>query len=230
MQTLWIFGHSVCTNIGLPPSCLSWPEIISKNNNYRLKNHAQAASDNLAIFTGIVESLKFISSDDTVIVGWSHPCRKTFVYESDNLYQQECLNNSMKIQTLEKTFIRSKGYYGGPNNPNNVSFWKTMSPVNKNIPYYDDWYKKYFSITEQQINFTSYLFAVEKMLHRHQYLAFYFSKNSLDNVSYQYSNRDLFWLEFIEQHKSYRISDTDHHFNADGHQQWASLIQDKLHL
>ena len=225
MQTLWVFGHSACTNYNLPNS-ESWPSLLSKKIGCELINQSYPASDNLVIFTSIIESNHKINTGDLVVVGWSHPLRKTFVFNKDNLHQQHCLNKSMKIETPKQTFIRSQGTYGDANA--NITFWQNMVPVKKSIEYYDDWYDRYFNITEQKINFQAYLNATKTLLKGKKYLPFYFSKESVRGVLLENKNDDLYWLEYLKSNKDYRISDKDHHFNAVGHQQWSNVIFDKL--
>ena len=225
MQTLWVFGHSACTNYNLPDS-EPWPSILAKKIGCSLINQSYPASDNLVIFTNIIECNHKIKTDDLVIVGWSHPSRKTFVLNKDNMHQQACLTKSMKINTPKHTFIRSEGTYGDANA--NIDFWQKMVPVKKSIEYYDNWYEKYFDLTEQKINFKAYLNATKTLLRDKRYLPFYFSKESVADVLTKNENDELFWLEYLQSNKHYRISNQDHHFNFEGHRQWANVIFNKL--
>jgi hypothetical protein len=225
MQKLWVFGHSACTNYNSPNS-ESWPSILAKKIGYSLINQSYPASDNLVIFTNIIESNHKIKADDLVIVGWSHPSRKTFVLNKDNPHQQACLTRSMKINTSTRTFIRSEGTYGDANA--NIDFWKKMVPVKKSIEYYDDWYDKYFDIDEQRINFKAYLNATELLLNGKNYIPFYFSKESVKDVLSENKSNNLYWLEYLQSNKRYTVGNPSHHFNSEGHRQWANIIFDKL--
>ena len=80
-HNLWIFGDSNCLPYSLARKDTGWDTIIANKLQASLQNYAQVATDNFFIFNCLLDNLKDIRDEDTVIIGWTHPYRKTFVYD-----------------------------------------------------------------------------------------------------------------------------------------------------
>ena len=102
-----------------------------------------------------------------------------------------------------------------------------MKPRSKGIEYYDNWFKDYYNIQEQRINFQSYLYATTHLLKNNFYFPFYFSKESVIDIDISHKNNIGFILDFIKKNKVY-ISETDAHLNENGHTLWANKILKKI--
>ena len=191
--------------------------------NAKLKNFAKSSSDNLYIFSTILQNAYAIKKNDIVIVGWSHPARKSFVY--DTVQHKNVLKDSIQHDTKKHKFIRSKGH---PKASLTYSLKKVLSmqPKDSGIAYYDNWYRAYFNPAEQKINFQSYLLATKTILPTKKYVPFYFSKASVEDVKH---TNNLYMAEFIDK-KKVAISKNDAHMNDDGHSQWCKKLYNKLVL
>ena len=94
-----------------------------------------------------------------------------------------------------------------------------MKPKHRNVEFYDQWFNNYYSDYEQRCNFQSYLDSVLLRVPS-QYLPFYFSQESVNQIDQQ---NDNFMLEFIIKNQVL-ISKTDQHLNVVGHQLWANYL------
>jgi len=84
---LWIFGQSMCLPHGLNEE-QGWPWLLSRQLNIDYKNFAQPGADNFFIYHTFLENCSLITQDDLVIIGWSHPNRKSFVLDDKNLFHK----------------------------------------------------------------------------------------------------------------------------------------------
>lgn len=213
MSNLWIFGHSFCLPYNINANA-GWDSIVSKQMNLNLRNYAQKATDNFFIYHTYLENLPGINPDDTVIVGWSHPSRKTFIFDHSNLEQKAALPRSLHYKTQTKEFIRSNNSV-----PDSKEKFAAMTQINSRITYYDNWFNSYYNDYEQQCNFQSYHDSVNFTVPC-QYLPFYFSKDSVTNIK---TNNQLYMLDFIINNH-YEISKNDGHANEIGHKHWAEIL------
>jgi hypothetical protein len=213
---LWIFGQSMSMHHGLQEQ-QGWPWLLSKLTGCEYINYAQPGADNFFIYHSFLENYKKIARDDLVIIGWSHPSRKSFVFNPDNPHHVRVAEKGLIYQTETKTLFRS--YNPDPGK------WQEMKPKKRDIEFYDNWFNNYYSDYEQRCNFQSYLDSVSSRVVSH-YLPFYFSKESVDHIDQQ---NDNFMLEFIIKNKV-EISKTDQHMNALGHQLWADHLIAQIKL
>ena len=104
---IWIFGdsHSTAHKINVNQS---WPFLLGVYYNAPVKNFARSAVDNFYIYKSIIQNLDTIQKNDKVIIGWSHPTRKTFVYNNYNEKHKLALKTSINYQSGENIFFRSK--------------------------------------------------------------------------------------------------------------------------
>lgn len=217
MNKLWVFGASNCLPFGVNEE-QGWAYQLSKLLNMKLCLCANDASDNLLIYHCYRENYHSIYKNDCVIVGWTHPDRKTFVYDSDNFEQTQILENSIFYETKTQNFIRSK------NNIDNsiTKYLNFMTPgkKSKGIEYYDRWYKNYHNNYEQILNLESYMHSV---LHtcKTDPIFFYFSKESVKNI--QTFNNVGYMLDFVLE-KNCALSKHDAHLNANGNELWAKKV------
>jgi hypothetical protein len=195
----------------------SWPAIVAKQLGCEYTNFAQHAADNFFIYHSFLENYKKIAKDDLIVVGWSHPSRKSFVFDPENPNHVLAAAKGLTYQTETKTLFRSF-------NPDS-SRWQLMKPKNRNVEFYDHWFNNYYSNYEQRCNFQAYIDSV-CVKSPAPYLPFYFSKESVDRINRQ---NDNFMLEFIIENQV-AISETDQHMNAVGHQMWADYLIKQIKL
>jgi len=214
---LWIFGQSMCLPHGLNEE-QGWPWLLSRQLNIDYKNFAQPGADNFFIYHTFLENCSLITQDDLVIIGWSHPNRKSFVLDDKNLFHQDILPNSLMYVTSTQTFFRSNNIV-----PSTKSKWISLSPQPSGTEFYDIWFQNYYSDYEQRCNFQSYLDSVRLRIPA-QYIPFYFSQESISQTIRQNNN---FMLEFIVAN-NVAISKNDFHMNKIGHQLWANFLLEKI--
>lgn len=215
-QTLWIFGHSFCLPFGLIDSDLGWANILSKKISADIQNFAEAGSDNLFIYHTYLAARPQITSSDIVIIGWSHPSRKSFIFDQHNPNHVSIIDKGLRYKTKTHDFFRS-------NNPSSmsVSKYKSLKPMNRGLKFYDDWFKNYYNEYEQSCNFQAYLDSV-KLTCPGKYIPFYFSNESIKDVTITDSGCGSM-VEFISDHQV-MISDQETHMNETGHQLWAEHL------
>jgi hypothetical protein len=99
-STLWAFGCShtayyYLTNENKTPfdryveyRCGNvpkvWPEILSENLKFKLKNFGIGGSSNYTIFSKFIQNHKKIKSNDIVIIGWTSSLRSRAAHEINN--------------------------------------------------------------------------------------------------------------------------------------------------
>jgi hypothetical protein len=214
---LWVFGHSFSLPFNIVNSDLGWPNLLSQRLDFELHNWAEPGADNLYIYHTYLENLDQISSNDLVIIGWSHYSRKCFVLDENNDYQNEFLNDSMIYDRSKCTFIRSKKSVVNKT----PSYWLNVTPITRGLTYYDDWFIKYFNEYEQTINFQSYLDSVQLTCPT-TYIPFFFSKESTKNISVRIQHAG-YLAEFILENQ-FMISEYDGHMNETGHGCWSDHL------
>lgn len=199
-----------------------WDRILSHKLRVDVKNLAQAGADNLFIFYSILQSAKKIKPNDVVIVGWSHPSRKSFIL---NKTQSKKLKNSSIVYDMHRhRFFRSRGH---PTHSlkDTMHKWLNMKPKQSGIEYYDTWFRDYFNIEEQKINFQSYIWSVGKILDGTVYVPFYFSADSIQGIK-NVSKKNCV-TEFVRANRV-AISKTNAHMNSKGHKLWAEKMYKEI--
>ena len=211
---LWVFGQSMSLpyNIGSPEH--GWPNLLSNRLNIECKNYAQAGADNFFIYHTFLENLDSIAENDLVIIGWSHPSRKSFVIDNDNPIHKEAIKQSLIYNTKTKQLFRSDNNF-----LNTQKKWSKLTPTSTGINFYDNWFDNYYSLYEQTCNFLSYTDSV-KLRCPGTYIPFYFSKESIQNLKLVGAG---YMLDFIVDN-NVAISKNDCHLNDYGHQIWSDHI------
>jgi hypothetical protein len=211
---LWIFGDSLSLPYHLEQESSGWPAIVANTLDCEIVNFAKPAADNFYIYSSYQHALPNINNNDIVVVGWSHPSRKSFVFDETNPLHIIALNDSYVYETNIK-FIRSKNHLN-----DTTSKWEKLSPVAMNKPFYDKWFLDYYSVAEQQTNLFAYYTSVSATCPG-QYIPFFFSKESI--IGLDVMNHAGTMLEFILSNNCC-ISLHDAHPNAHGHRLWADII------
>ena len=222
-HNLWIFGDSNCLPYSLSKKDTGWDTIIATELQASLRNFAQVATDNFFIFNCLMDNLKDIGDQDTVIIGWTHPYRKTFIY--DPIRHEHLLEISMAYDTNTNKFIRSKR--NDADVKDNLAKWTHMHPDDSGVDYYDKWFKNYFSETEQKVNSQCYMLAAQELLADKRYLPFYFSMESVDGFTVD--NKKMCVVDFIKEN-NLQISDDDAHMSYKGHDLWSKELLKKLKI
>jgi hypothetical protein len=124
MNTLWIFGDSFSASFSNEHSIV-WSnpyiefkgyepyvfgDIIAKDLNLKLENHARGGADNYYIFESICKCSDTISPNDLIIVGWTSPIRfriitefgswKTILPMEDSEYSELMLHRDSSLNPL----------------------------------------------------------------------------------------------------------------------------------
>jgi hypothetical protein len=214
---LWVFGHSSSLPFGLSHG-ISWSEQIATTLGIPCKNFAEAAADNLFIYHCFISNLKHIQAEDIVIVGWSHPNRKSFVLDQNHSSHQTAVNNGCIIFNSQPAFFRSKGNVAN----NNRQKWCNMIPVNQGNNFFDTWFQNYHNKYECRLNLQAYCDSVQQRVPC-RYIPFYFSKESVESVN----DHDFYWLDFVLENHVW-ISESDLHLNQEGHDRMAKIFLEIL--
>lgn len=211
---LWVFGDSLSLPYHLDSELDGWPSLVANALDCEIINFAKPAADNFYIYSSYKHALPDINSTDIVIVGWSHPSRKSFVFDDNNPMHTDLLSESYLYETDIK-FIRSK-------NPLNdsVSKWGKLSPVVSNRPFYDTWFRDYYSPVEQRTNLFAYYSSISATCPG-TYIPFFFSKESMADLDITFHAGTM--LEFTMSNNCF-ISSNDAHPNVHGHKLWADNI------
>ncbi len=211
---LWIFGHSMCLPFDMPDETLGWPHLLSKKLGIKYTNLAQNASDNFFIYSCYNYHKNQIQPDDIVVIGWSHPSRKTFVLDRSNPTHHENLHKGLIYRVGDVELIRSL-------NPvqDSMAKWLNMIPRNRGNKFYDTWFTDYYSEFEQSTNFRAYLDSV-RLTCAGLYVPFYFNRESVKDLDVQGAG---YYLDFTLENKVY-ISEQNVHLNELGHRQWSEVL------
>jgi len=214
---LWVLGQSMSLPFDLDEQ-QGWPYLLSQQLKIPYQNLAQPATDNFFIYSSFLEIIDEIQSDDLVIIGWSHPSRKTFVFDRSNCAHSQALEYSLHYQTKLQEFIRSR--LNPRERVNDRKKWSAMTPASTGLEFYDRWFADYYSEHEQRCNFQSYLDSVQ---HRcsGQYIPFFFSQESVKGV--EIPNHAGYMLDFIISN-NVQISKDNLHLSTVGHQQWTDQL------
>jgi|694.fasta_scaffold92709_4 hypothetical protein len=218
-MTLWIFGDSLSLPYDLNHPNQGWPSLLSNKLGTELKNFAEIAADNFFIYCCYLENKKHIKSDDLVVIGWSHPSRKSFVLDRNNFNHNNVINTSHVYATPTQEFIRNKNSKNIANN----HWLPYLTPVPSGKEFYDTWFKNYYSEYEQTRNLQSFYDSV-KYTCTSQCIMFFFNQESTTGITITETN---FALDFITKHQL-NINDTNMHFNQRGHQAWADYLYKKI--
>ena len=213
-STIWVFGQSMGLPFNIDNSSCGWAELISQKLGFNCENYAQSAADNFFIYQNYLQHRSMINKNDLLFVVWSHPNRKTFVFDRNNPNHTKVFNSSIYFQDNTIEFIRS-------NNPvtDNANKWAFLAPKPSNNKFYDTWFNNYYSRYEQNVNFQSYYDSV-KLTAPCLYVPVYFSKESVENITV---DPTLFYLDFVMDNKC-NISDDDYHLSETGHQLFAESL------
>jgi hypothetical protein len=217
---LWIFGHSVCLPYNLEPLQAGWPQLLGIELGYKVFNFAQPAADNFYIYASYQQNKHLIQPQDKVVVGWSHPSRKSFVLDRKNPNHKSVLDKSLIYPLQKCELIRSNN-----SKPPAFGHWSQLSPANTGKQFYDTWFMDYYSKYEQMLNLQSYYDSV-KYTCAGQYIPFFFSKESVKDLNMTGVG---YILEFIRDNQV-AISDTNMHLSAQGHRLWANHLKEQICL
>lgn len=215
---LWIFGDSLSLPYNITQESNGWPSILSAKLNCQYVSFAKPAVDNFYIYSCYLHALPNIGHNDIVVVGWTHPSRKSFVFDETNPVHVSALNDSYVFEAGNK-FIRSKNVLN-----DTLSKWEKLLPLPRNKPFYDQWFQNYYSLAEQKTNLFSYYSSVLATCPGH-YISFFFSKESIECLDIKHHAGTM--LEFIK-HNNCSISPQDAHLNESGHSMWADHMFDHV--
>jgi hypothetical protein len=210
---LWIFGQSMSTPHKVD-TLEGWPSLLAKKLSTEYITFAQPGADNFYIYSTFLEQADNIADDDIVVIGWSHPNRKSFVLDRDNPGHQNVIDKSLVYKTPTREFIRSNNPI-----PGTQIKWSMLTPQTTNVNFYNTWFDNYYSRHEQDCNMQGYLDST-RLRCKGKYIPFYFSKESIANLHLQSDN---VMLEFIIKNKVF-ISQDDLHLNQQGHTMWCDQL------
>lgn len=215
---LWIFGPSSCTDYGLKSHDQSWMKILADLLGCELENYAQISADNLYIYHSLNQNLSKIQENDVVVIGWSHPNRKSFVYNPDNARHADIIGKCLTYPG-DPVFFRSK-------NPPIYSFkdYLTLKPKTSGNQFFDTWFRDYYDDHECRLNFNAYLDSA-KIKIPCQYIPFYFSKDSVNHR--QINDDDFFYFDTVVD-RALMIDTKNMHMNPYGHSMMAQYFYDRI--
>ena len=199
-MTIWVFGDSFSTNYKVDIE-QSWPEIIGVKLKQEVRNFAHQAVDNFFIYSNYVDQKSKIQSEDIVLLQWTIPSRKMFIFDENNTSHKVAVqSDNISITRNNITYFRSdtkkiKGWLPSINNKDH------------GIEFFDNWYKNYFDMKECNLNLQAYKTA-----------------SRADNTIHLSFDR---MLNFIRKNKLY-ISEDDLHPNPQGHKRLANNIMEKI--
>jgi hypothetical protein len=211
-DTLWVFGHSFSLPFNLSNENFGWPVLLSEKLNFSLKNFAQPGADNFFVYQSYKFEEKNINKNDIVIIGWSHPSRKTFILDQKNKEHTDAAKNGLIYELGEYIYFRS-------NNTVSLKNWPVLKPQPRSNSFYDTWFRNYYNDHEQRGNFQAYLDSVNLTCEAN-YVPFYFSKESVTDVSYKYGAGCM--SEFILENNV--MLQNDPHLNETGHCMWSEHL------
>ena len=209
MSKLYVIGDSFATNYNIDSKC--WPELLAERLDMPLVNKSYPAVCN----TYIYEQTMTIKPKptDIIIVGWTHPARKSFEFNPSNPVHMNL--EADEIMRYSK-FFRSKG-----SSTPIGKLKKGMYQVSKGIQYFDRYFKDYHSEYENRLNFQAYRDSIT--LKYPQAVHYYFSEESVD------SDTGFYILDYTLKNKLY-LSETDYHPSPEGHEKIAIEMYKKLNI
>ena len=214
MNRLWVFGDSLCTAYNLDPATPAWPDILARRLGLQLENHSRPAVDNSYIYAAYCHYENQITAQDTVIVGWTHPSRHLWIYDQSNPQHQQLVHQGIHYQLGDHVWFRA------PARPSRqISESLSHKPCDSGEAFFDNWFMNHYNDCQQRLQFQAYRHSV-RLNCLANYYCFYFSRESM-----QHTEPGLgFAVDFInENHLA--ISNTDYHFNRQGHHVWAVFNQ-----
>lgn len=217
-MTLWVFGHSGCLPFNIPNG-IGWVDSLAQLLGIDYKNFAQAAADNLFIYHSILCNLKSMSDSDIVIVGWSHPNRKSFVLDRTQTIHVQAVKQGCIVFDGNPEFFRSKG-----TTTDTMQKWSNMIPTKQGNDFFDTWFDRYHNEYECRLNFKAYCDSAKQRIPC-KYLPFYFNQESVEHAQPD----EFYWLDFIVQNQVW-ISESDMHPNQQGHDKMAKVFFELLDM
>jgi len=149
------------------------------------------------------------------VVFWTHPNRKSFVYDPDNPLHDNEIKNGALVYKHNQIFFRSNNQKAN----NGPTGWAAMRPMSRGNKFFDTWFMNYFSEHEQRLSMMSYVDSgLAKITCKKTFG--YFSQESINHMKV---NDPLCYLEFVLNTQS-QISDQDLHCNAKGHELLADIL------
>ena len=213
---LWIFGDSFSYPYNIEEST-SWPVLLSKKLKAELVNFAQPAADNFFIFNSFYENYNKISKEDFVVIGWSHPNRKSFIYDKSNKLHKNAFKDSITLKGCSSDLFRG---FPSKTKPKTFEKYSSMSPVTSGNSFFDFWFENYFSRHTQDVELFAFVNAVENLA-KCNLINFFFSQESTNNLEL---NIKLDIISFIKSNSNYFLSNKDFHLSELGHEKWSKLI------
>jgi hypothetical protein len=213
---LWVFGHSSSLPFNLPQS-IGWADQVATALDIPCQNFAESAADNLFIYHCFISNLKYIQPKDIVIIGWSHPNRKSFVLDQNHPSHQMAVDHGCIIFNSQPKFFRSKG-----TSTDTKQKWSKMAPANQGNNFFDTWFQNYHNEYECRLNLQAYCESVQHQMPC-RYIPFYFSRESVESAN----SYDFYWLDFVLENHVW-ISDSDMHPNQEGHNKMAKIFLELL--
>lgn len=214
-STLWIYGASNCLPWNLDTADQCWTNIMAKKLDMDLIIRAQEGCDNLYIYHCIIADIDKHAPNDQVVVFWTHPNRKSFVYDPENPAHDHEIKNGALVYQHDPIFFRSNNHSAN----NSVSGWSAMRPMSRGNKFFDTWFMNYFNEHEQRLNLTSYVDSSHSKITCKKTFG-YFSQES---VSHMRLDHPLCYLEFVLDTNT-QISNQDLHCNAKGHELLADTL------
>lgn len=219
-MSLYVFGDSNCRGYNLDSQEKSWPALLAKHLGTNLINRSEVAVDNFFIYQSFLQECQNIKDGDSVVVGWTHPNRKTFIMDKAQPKHVELLPHSLTYKTGNIDFFRYDGTKRG--NPLHRAF--SLAPQSSGHDFFDTWFELYHSDYEQKTQLRAFIDSVK--LRFPKSVDFFFSKESMHDI--EVATQDpLCILDFIVENKLY-ISKSDYHLNDLGHEILAELLLTKL--
>ena len=129
INTLYIFGDSHCLPFELENKKQGWDSLLSNRLASDLKNFSQPGADNLFIFSTFMQNQSEIKKGDVVVIGWSHPSRKTFILDQDKIIELKLKDCSMVYTTPIAKFIEVKEYPNTKIHLRNGWAWHLLTPA-----------------------------------------------------------------------------------------------------
>jgi hypothetical protein len=169
---------------------------------------------NFFIYQSFIKFLPEIGQKDYVVIGWTHPNRKTWIYDDKNPQHQQIKTNSFIYKSKHHVFFR----YDGTHRPKQI----LNKPIDSGIGFFDSWFNNYFNEYEQRLIMQAFYHDVNSR--KLKITNFFFSKESLIDTDII---GNLFALDFVIDNKLF-INPNNLHFNNDGHEKWAELISKEI--
>lgn len=217
MSRLWVFGDSLCRPYNLDTETPAWPDLLAARLGIDLENHSQPAVDNAYIYAAYWHYRPQIQDRDTVIVGWTHPSRHLWIYDPDNPLHQSLLPGSINYQLGNQLWFR-----GPARQSRSAVEFLNLKPSNSGEEFFDHWFINHYNSYQQRMQFRAYRHSVRSSCSANYY-CFYFSQESMTDTEPGLG----YAVDFIHAN-SLQISNTDYHFNPQGHHAWAEHLFNQI--